>query len=89
MALSYSTTSSFSVPLSLHRTLRHHTMSDLAVAPPPFLVEHVEKATTATSTARRPHITLTWAQSLDMKIAGPGGARVTLSGPESMLMTHW
>lgn len=56
---------------------------------PAFLVEHVAKRTTAPSTSERPHITLTWAQSLDMKIAGPGGARVTLSGPESMLMTHW
>jgi 2,5-diamino-6-(ribosylamino)-4(3H)-pyrimidinone 5'-phosphate reductase len=32
---------------------------------------------------------VTWAQSLDSKIAGPGGQRVLLSGTESMLMTHW
>jgi 2,5-diamino-6-(ribosylamino)-4(3H)-pyrimidinone 5'-phosphate reductase len=37
----------------------------------------------------RPHVTLTWAQSLDSKIAGPGGKRVMISGDESMLMTHW
>ncbi|ORX41084.1 dihydrofolate reductase-like domain-containing protein [Kockovaella imperatae] len=37
----------------------------------------------------RPYVTLTWAQSLDAKIAGEGGKRVILSGPESMLMTHW
>lgn len=37
----------------------------------------------------RPHVTVTWAQSLDAKIAGPKGARVLLSGPESMEMTHW
>ncbi|KAI9633551.1 dihydrofolate reductase-like domain-containing protein, partial [Dioszegia hungarica] len=37
----------------------------------------------------RPYLTLTWAQSLDAKIAGPRGARVILSGKESMEMTHW
>jgi 2,5-diamino-6-(ribosylamino)-4(3H)-pyrimidinone 5'-phosphate reductase len=56
---------------------------------PPFLEQHVGAYTGAAGTVSRPHITLTWAQSLDMKIAGPGGARVTLSGAESTLMTHW
>ncbi|WWD20654.1 hypothetical protein CI109_105130 [Kwoniella shandongensis] len=53
---------------------------------PGFLAQHLplDKATTS-----RPHITVTWAQSLDSKIAGVGGKRVILSGPESMLMTHW
>lgn len=36
-----------------------------------------------------PHITLTFAQSADGKIAGLGGKQVALSGKESMLMTHW
>ncbi|BEI80270.1 hypothetical protein CcaverHIS002_0107990 [Cutaneotrichosporon cavernicola] len=58
----------------------------MSPAPPRFLVEHVGSLTRAFP---RPHITLTWAQSLDSKIAGPGGKRVMLSGPESMLMTHW
>ncbi|KAK8850472.1 hypothetical protein IAR55_004390 [Kwoniella newhampshirensis] len=55
-------------------------------SPPPFLAQHLplDKAT-----ASRPHITVTWAQSLDSKIAGVGGKRVILSGSESMLMTHW
>ncbi|WWC72526.1 uncharacterized protein I206_106488 [Kwoniella pini CBS 10737] len=53
---------------------------------PQFLIDHLP---TASATVERPHITLTWAQSLDSKIAGPGGSRVILSGPESMLMTHW
>ncbi len=35
------------------------------------------------------HITLTFAQSLDGKIAGVGGKQLILSGKESMLMTHW
>lgn len=36
-----------------------------------------------------PFVTLTFAQSLDGKIAGKGGKQLLLSGPESMLMTHW
>ncbi|KAJ7103268.1 dihydrofolate reductase-like domain-containing protein [Mycena belliarum] len=39
--------------------------------------------------ATRPFVTLTFAQSLDGKIAGAGGAQLPLSGPESMRMTHW
>jgi 2,5-diamino-6-(ribosylamino)-4(3H)-pyrimidinone 5'-phosphate reductase len=70
--------------------------------PPQFLLDHyahllnarkqdVSSTGPESSPAEsfRPHITLTWAQSLDAKIAGPGGSRVILSGPESMLMTHW
>lgn len=53
---------------------------------PDFLLKHVRAPQAGPS---RPHITVTWAQSLDFKIAGPGGQRVVLSGPESMLMTHW
>lgn len=37
----------------------------------------------------RPVVTLTFAQSLDAKIAGKGGRQLLLSCPESMLMTHW
>ena len=37
----------------------------------------------------RPHVTLTYAQSLDGCIAGVGGKQLILSGRESMLMTHW
>lgn len=37
----------------------------------------------------RPKVTLTFAQSLDAKIAGIGGKQLRLSGSESMLMTHW
>jgi len=36
----------------------------------------------------RPHVTLTYAQSLDGKIAGIGGRQLILSGPESMKATH-
>ncbi|KAJ7651684.1 dihydrofolate reductase-like domain-containing protein [Mycena polygramma] len=37
----------------------------------------------------RPFVTLTFAQSLDGKIAGAGGVQLALSGRESMVMTHW
>jgi hypothetical protein len=37
----------------------------------------------------RPYVTLTFAQSLDGKIAGEGGKQLILSGRESMIMTHW
>ncbi|KAF9439133.1 2,5-diamino-6-(ribosylamino)-4(3H)-pyrimidinone 5'-phosphate reductase [Entomortierella beljakovae] len=35
-----------------------------------------------------PHVTLTFAQSLDGKIAGSQGKQLILSGPESMKATH-
>ncbi|KAI0320064.1 dihydrofolate reductase-like domain-containing protein [Amylostereum chailletii] len=38
---------------------------------------------------KRPYVTLTFAQSLDAKIAGRGGKQLILSGDESMRMTHW
>lgn len=52
---------------------------------PSFVHEHVRPHAAPLA---RPHVTLTWAQSLDSKIAGVGGKRVILSGAESMLMTH-
>lgn len=38
---------------------------------------------------RIPSVTLTFAQSLDGKIAGNKGKQLILSGTDSMLMTHW
>ncbi|KAF9549341.1 2,5-diamino-6-(ribosylamino)-4(3H)-pyrimidinone 5'-phosphate reductase [Mortierella hygrophila] len=38
--------------------------------------------------AKRPHITLTYAQSLDGKIAGRHGQQLILSGAQSMTATH-
>lgn len=40
-------------------------------------------------TPARPFLTLTFAQSLDAKIAGSGGQQLALSCSESMVMTHW
>jgi len=41
------------------------------------------------SDSTRPFVTLTFAQSIDAKIAGAGGKQLILSGEESMRMTHW
>ena len=43
----------------------------------------------ASSSPGRPHVTLTYAQSLDGCIAGVGRKQLLLSGQESMVMTHW
>ncbi|RPD82197.1 hypothetical protein L226DRAFT_528390 [Lentinus tigrinus ALCF2SS1-7] len=45
--------------------------------------------TPTSSVLSRPYVTLTFAQSLDAKIAGAGGKQLILSGKESMIMTHW
>ncbi|PFH52228.1 hypothetical protein AMATHDRAFT_140603 [Amanita thiersii Skay4041] len=37
----------------------------------------------------RPHLTLTFAQSIDAKIAGKHAQQLILSGPQSMRMTHY
>ena len=37
----------------------------------------------------RPYVTLTFAQSLDAKIAADDGGQLILSGKEAMVMTHW
>lgn len=52
---------------------------------PKFLAEYIP----AEGSRVEPHITLTFAQSADGKIAGAGGQQLALSGQESMLMTHW
>ena len=38
--------------------------------------------------AQRPQVTLTYAQSLDGKIAGRNGKQLILSGAQSMTATH-
>jgi riboflavin biosynthesis pyrimidine reductase len=43
----------------------------------------------AIETKSRVHVTLTYAQSLDGRIAGKNGHQLRLSGDESMLLTHW
>jgi len=37
---------------------------------------------------RRPYVTLKWAETSDGKVAGPGGRRVQISGPESQRLVH-
>lgn len=63
-------------------------MSPQQQSPPPFLLSalaHLEDK----PPVDRPHVTLTYAQSLDAKIAGQHGKQLILSGKESMIMTHW
>lgn len=58
------------------------------MAPPPFLLDalaHIHQQ----PSQDRPHVTLTFAQSLDAKIAGRNGQQLILSGKQSMIMTHW
>lgn len=52
-----------------------------------WLDESLKFATNADD-EQRPHVTLTFAQSRDGKIAGQDKAQLALSGSESMLMTH-
>jgi GTP cyclohydrolase II len=41
-----------------------------------------------TAPSTRPWVTLTYAQSLDGSLAGPGGVRLELSGQDSLRLTH-
>ncbi|KPV78690.1 uncharacterized protein RHOBADRAFT_41233 [Rhodotorula graminis WP1] len=59
----------------------------LAAVYPPHLSDLPTPPSTPVRPAR-PFVTLTYAQSLDGKIAGPGGTQLQLSGPESMRLTH-
>ncbi|KAF8167335.1 dihydrofolate reductase-like domain-containing protein [Crassisporium funariophilum] len=56
---------------------------------PAFLNTVLNHLSSAPPPTNRPHITLTFAQSLDAKIAGAQGRQLILSGKESMIMTHW
>jgi 2,5-diamino-6-(ribosylamino)-4(3H)-pyrimidinone 5'-phosphate reductase len=68
-------------------------MSLSAPQPPEFLTQVLGPARPGPhprpDDISRPHVTLTFAQSLDGKIAGKGGNQLILSGRESMIMTHW
>ena len=65
---------------------RHEQMSD----PLEFLASVFGgDKPTADPLSWRPYVTLTFAQSLDAKIAGANGKQLILSGKESMIMTHW
>ncbi|KAJ7786582.1 dihydrofolate reductase-like domain-containing protein [Mycena metata] len=59
------------------------------MANPPEYLTSLFTSYAAEPAETRPFVTLTFAQSLDGKIAGAGGKQLPLSGPESMLMTHW
>jgi 2,5-diamino-6-(ribosylamino)-4(3H)-pyrimidinone 5'-phosphate reductase len=58
-------------------------------APPGFLKAVLQHLSNPDHPSNRPYVTLTFAQSLDAKIAGANGQQLILSGKESMVMTHW
>lgn len=60
-----------------------------ATSPPEFLTSVLCTSGLELNDKTRPKVTLTFAQSLDGKIAGKGGKQLILSGQESMIMTHW
>lgn len=53
-----------------------------------FLIPYLPNPA-AIATQNRPHVTLTWAQGLDGRIASSPGYRTGLSGPETKAMTHF
>ncbi|THV01415.1 bacterial bifunctional deaminase-reductase [Dendrothele bispora CBS 962.96] len=58
--------------------------------PPPFLSSFLGRYDDPIHpSSSRPYVTLTFAQSIDAKIAGRKGKQLLLSGKESMIMTHW
>ncbi|PSK37650.1 hypothetical protein C7M61_003357 [Candidozyma pseudohaemuli] len=71
--------------------------TDLGRTLEPFLPPITQKSTSAkdtnsvdaTSDVNLPFITLTWAQSLDGRIAAGSGTRTRISGPETKVMTHY
>jgi 2,5-diamino-6-(ribosylamino)-4(3H)-pyrimidinone 5'-phosphate reductase len=57
--------------------------------PPGFLKTVLAHLSNPDHPSNRPYVTLTFAQSLDAKIAGANRQQLILSGKESMVMTHW
>ncbi|KAK7058532.1 2,5-diamino-6-(ribosylamino)-4(3H)-pyrimidinone 5'-phosphate reductase [Paramarasmius palmivorus] len=57
--------------------------------PPSFLQSLLARYSHDVPPAQRPFVTLTFAQSIDAKIAGKAGKQLILSGKDSMVMTHW
>jgi hypothetical protein len=55
----------------------------------PMGVEPTLNSILASKVEDKVHVTLTFAQSLDGRIAGKHGLQLRLSGEESMLLTHW
>ncbi|KAF9469785.1 dihydrofolate reductase-like domain-containing protein [Collybia nuda] len=59
------------------------------MSPPAILTDVLSRYTTTPALGPYPHVTLTFAQSLDAKIGRRNGSQLILSGKESMIMTHW
>eukprot|EP00741_Cyanophora_paradoxa_P009634 tig00001545_g9332.t1 len=52
------------------------------------VLSFVKQRAAEAADAERPHVTLTWAQSLDGSISARAGSQLILSGTDSMRMTH-
>lgn len=57
--------------------------------PPPLPSPDSYEPVSVTTASPYPHVTLTYAQSLDGAIAAAPGVQTALSGPESKAMTHY
>ncbi|KAF2481161.1 dihydrofolate reductase-like domain-containing protein [Neohortaea acidophila] len=64
-------------------------ISELPDAAKDFLLPYLPSRDTILAAPNRPHITLTYACSLDSMISLAPGVRTTLSGPETKSMTHY
>ena len=60
----------------------------MASSTPPFLSKILSNYGSKPP-ENRPHVTLTFAQSIDAKIGDAHDRQLILSGKESMIMTHW
>lgn len=63
-------------------------MPEGAVKDSPRIARLVRATLDAAGSAGMPAVTLSWAQSVDGSIAAADGARTSLSGPQSLALTH-
>lgn len=78
------------LPLTLSKDDKNKLKKYLPVTRKGFLREDAARSQRETEyIAGLPHVTLTYAQSLDSQISLHPGQRTTLSGPETKAMTHW
>jgi 2,5-diamino-6-(ribosylamino)-4(3H)-pyrimidinone 5'-phosphate reductase len=56
---------------------------------PPAFIKTLLSSYASDPLPHKPHVTLSFAQSIDAKIGKPFDGQFILSGQQSMLMTHW
>ncbi|KAK4103614.1 hypothetical protein N658DRAFT_444910 [Parathielavia hyrcaniae] len=67
----------------------HHASLIQPYLPPPPSVSSSSSSSSTTTATPFPHVTLTYAHSLDAALSLAPGVRTTLSGPQSKAMTHF